>query len=68
MIDAYRWAPYAFPEWRWEPPTVPAVRDGRGPERVDVATPDATFKPRAAGFTAKLDDEREPQTWEGDSA
>jgi len=57
-----------YPEHRWEPKTAPAVRDGRGPERVAVDQPDPDYKTRPAGFTAKLHADAEPDVWEGDQA
>jgi len=47
----------------------PTIRDGRGPERVEVGEKDATFKPRPVGFTAVIEPlEAEPLIWEGDNA
>jgi len=51
------------PIWLHEP----AVRDGRGPERVQVDKPDPNFRPRPVGFTANVElAEPDPLTWKGD--
>lgn len=55
-----------FNERRWDRATA-SIRDGRGPERVEVGEVDPKFKPRPVGFTASLP-EPEPLTWEGDNA
>jgi hypothetical protein len=63
----YRWAPYAFPEERWELPERVDIRDSGGPDRVVTDQPDPEFMPRQVGFTAPIC-EVEPLVWEGDGA
>lgn len=66
MRAGYRFAPYAFPEQRWDLHTGgPVVRDGRGPERVVTDQPDRGFRRRPVGFRPS---EREPEVWEGDDS
>lgn len=63
------WEPPTCPALNWWPPPSSNVQHIGGPDRLaDADEADPNWKPRPAGFTAKIRTPVDPLTWEGDNA